>query len=480
MKKRFCSAGINCSHAGIHTFPDCRRPLFLILLIFTVIFHTQAETAKGLKFADAARLAVESSSDLKNEYAAKVLREGAWLWGMRAYLPRLSVSASEDDRVSEIGADSFYKNYSLNMEQLIWDGGRLSLSRKMEKAELDLAGSRIIQMASDIAEAAVSAYRDVLLGRAVLAIQEKTLESLEEQHRILKLEAELGLIRPSDLVDAGITVAMTRLEILSLSLDLEDAETSFAEMLGLEKLPALSEMIDTRKIVRMPAAIEACAMAESRNRELAVLRYSISMRQAELKAATLSWAPSLRLTGSFGISGKQYPLTRYNWSVGLSVDFSAPWLSGNFGAVAGKDPPYDRNARMQQTLTPAPDPASSFSSRSAQLALNMELTRYEAAVKEIHKSAERALRKIEVLDKRRSLALDALQLQAEKYRLAELKLSLGELTRLELMEARLDYAKREASAAEAAAAVLQAERELERLIDIEPGGLSVFTKEGVK
>jgi outer membrane protein TolC len=221
----------------------------------------------------------------------------------------------------------------------------------------------------------------------------------------------------------------------------------------------------------------AMRMAEARNQELAAIRYSLVRRQAEARAASLSWVPSLRITGSFGLSGRRYPLSGYNWSVGLVVDFSSPWLSGNFGASAGGDPPHGKNARLQQTLNPAPEPAAVFSVRQAELALAYERSRYGTALKEIQIAAERGVKKCGLLDQKRILALRALELEAEKFRLAGLRLSLGEITRVELMEARLEYAKREAALAEAAAAVLQAERELERLLDLGPGELSVLAEE---
>jgi len=449
------------------------RYFLLLVFVFTLTpFHARSEP--GLGFADAARMAVEASSQLRNEYTAKALREGAWLWGLRAFLPRLSFSASEDDRVSAIGADAFLKNYSLNLDQLLWDGGRLSLSRKMERTELNLAGNMLKQMAADIAEAAVSAYRDVLQGRTILEIREKTLESLDEQRRILQQEAELGLVRQSDLVEADITVALAELESFSLSMDLEEAEWRLADQLGLENLPLLSEQIDTYRQPKLPASPVVQALAESRNQELASYRFSIAKRQAELKTASLSWIPSLRLTGSFGLNGRQYPLSRYSWSVGLSIEFSLPWLSGNIGATAGRDPPYDRNARLQETLVPAPDPGAVFSVRAAELALTNEREKFAAALKEVRTAAERGVKKCELLDRKRVLALEALKLEGEKFRLAQLKLSLGEITRLDLMEFRLNYAKREAALVEAAAAVLQAERELERLLDLAPGELSAL------
>ena len=453
-----------------------RLPVFLISLLVLVPFPVCSETETELDFAGAARMAVENSGDLRSEYAARALREGAWLWGARAFLPRLSVTASEDDRVSMTGPDSFLKNYSVNMEQLLWDGGRLSLSRRLEKAELNLAGSRLKQMASDIADTAVSSYRDLLQGRRILEIREKTLESLEEQLRILRREADLGLVRSLDLMEAEITVALAGLEILSLAMDMEEAEWRLTDKLGLENLPLLSEQINTERSQKLPAPAKARSFAESRNQELASLRYAIVRRQAELKTASGSWVPSLHLTGSFGLSGRRYPLSRYSWSVGLVIDFSSPWLSGNLGASAGRDPPHDRNARLQQTTVPAPDPGGVFSVRSAELALSHERFRYETALREVRTAAERGVKICALLDRKRILALEALELEGKRFHLAELKLSLGEITRVELMEARLDYAKREAAVVEAAAAVLQGERALERLLDLGPGELSLLAE----
>ena len=460
-----------------------RRLFLLLLLVWTAVFYTAAqvsagETAgytageKGISFTDAARLAVERSEELRSEYAARALREGAWRWGIRAYLPRLSISASEDDRLSEITGDSFLKNYSVNMDQLLWDGGRLSLSRKMERAELDLAGNKLVRMESDYGEAVVSGYRELLLGRNILEISENTRDFMNEQRRLLQREVELGMARPMDLIDAEISVALAELDSFSMAMDLEEAEWKFADRLGLEKLPALSERIDSQRSPDLPSPDVARALVESRNQELAAFRYTIARRQAELKTASLSWIPTLRLTGSFALSGRQYPLSRHSWSVGLVIDFTSPWLSGNFAANTGWDPPYDRNARLQQTAVPAPDPGAIFSVRAAELALNNERSRYQTALKEVLSAADRGIKTCSLLDRKRLLAMEALELEGERFRLAELRLSLGEITRLDLMEIRLDYAKRETAVVEAAAALLEAERQLERLLDLKPGELS--------
>jgi outer membrane protein TolC len=426
----------------------------------------------ALGFADAARMAVAASDDLKHEYANLAIREGAWIWGRRAYLPKLSISVSEDERLSMTGPDSFIKNYSLNLDQLLWDGGRISMSRKIEKAELNLAGSGLEQMAAEIAEGVIDSYRQVLSARTILEIREKTRESLEEQRRILSREIELGLALPLDLSEADITMAEAEIELLSLKLDLREAEQRLAESLGLETLPALSETVDIKRSPKLPSPAQARSLAEAGNPDLTTARYSVERRRVEARYANLSWVPSVRLIGSAGLSGKQYPLTKYTWSVGLSVDFSSPWFSGGLSGTAGWEPPYDRTARLQNTLTPLPDPASGFSPRAAALSLSLENAKYNSAFKEAGRMAENGVERCVFLEKKRVLALEALELEGERYRLSELKLELGQFTRLELMEARLDYAKREVAVVDAAVSLLKGERELERMLGLKPGELS--------
>ena len=446
------------------------------IALLLIILYLPFISVQALNFNEAGRLAVENSFELRNEIAALGLREGIWMWGIRAYIPRIGLMISQEDRLSITGPDSFLKNYSINIDQLVWDGGRLSLSRRIERAELELANRRLVHMASEIAETAVSAYREILYGRMILDIHNNSIASLREQFRILELELDLGLVRPGDLAQAEITLAMYELDIISIILDLEHSERMFSHMLGLDNLPALHEEIDIFGSPQLPELDLALSIAESRNPDLEILRYSIARREAEVRAASFSWLPTIRLNGSFGISGRQFPLSRYNWSVGISIDFSSPWLSGNFGVSTGEDPPFDRNARYNQSLNPLPDPARSFSPQSAALALAEEQYIYETAHREMQASIERLLISIRLLDRRRILSMEVMELEKERYVLSELKLSLGEITRIELMELRLECARKEAAVVEAAVILLQALRELERILDMDYGEINLFSE----
>ena len=68
---------------------------------------------------------------------------------------------------------------------------------------------------------------------------------------------------------------------------------------------------------------------------------------------------------------------------------------------------------------------------------------------------------------------------ARRYTIEEVRLGLGHITRLELMQVYIDCTEREVMAVESAIALMDAERDLERLLDLKPGELAVFARAGL-
>jgi len=444
------------------------------VLICAAALYANDNSHGTLTFAQAADLALASSADLRQARSSHSLKEGAWKWGLRSYFPQMSLSVSENDRLQEIGADSFIKNYGVNFEQLLWDGGKTSMSRKLERMELNLLSGGLNRMALEIVDQTLSAYRNVLSSRAILEIRKSALVVLEEQRRILNEEVLLGLALPVDLAGADINLSSAKLDIISLQIDLAETERQFAEILGLESLPVLSEKVDINRSIILPSAAAAGTLARERNPDLVNARFSITKKQTEVKYASNSWMPNLRLTGNFGLTGQRYPLTRFNWSVGINVDFSGPWLQNRTGAQAGWEPPYDRTAMFQNSLSLLPDPASSFGIKQAQLALALEREKYNTLFERIGRVAANAVEKCALAEQKRVLSLETVKLGAEKCRIEEIRLELGHITRFELMETLIEQTQREISTVQAAVSLLEAERELERFLDLRPGELAMF------
>jgi outer membrane protein TolC len=435
-----------------------------------------AGAPESMSFEDAARMAVEASLELRSQYIQRALKEGAWKAGLRAYLPRLSLSVSEDDRLSLIGADSFQKAYSVSLDQLLWDGGRTSSTRAVERAELAILGSDLERMASGIAAQALSAYRTVLSLRLLLEIREASAASLDEERRILAEEYRLGLALESDLAEAELTADGAFLERSAAELELVEAELALAGILGTETLPPLAESVDLRRGTVLPDLDRAVLLAREQNPDLLGARLGIARRQAEARWQERSWMPSVRINTGFSLSGQKYPLTRSSWTVGLTVNFSSPLLSGTVSGSAGWDPPYDRSMRLGSSVSPLEDPAAALTGKSAGLALALETEQYRKNFVDMERTITLALEKCRILDQRRILSLEAASLTARRTALTGLRLSLGQTRRVDLMEDRLEQAEAEVRAVEAAVSLLEAERELEELLALKPGGLAAFAQ----
>jgi len=454
------------------------RKIVSILVFFIIVGKAGANDLNdSLTFAEANDLAIAASTDLRHSRSSQALLERAWRWGFRAYFPQISLTASENDRLQKLGPDSFIKNYGVSLDQLLFDGGRTRMSRRLEKAELELSSSRLDRMASDIGESAIAAYRNVLSSRTILEIRKEALVVLEEQRRILNEEVNLGLALEIDLASADINLSDARLGIYSLELDLTEMEKQFAELLGLEELPILTERVDIYRSINLPEAMSAAAIAKENNPDLVEARFSITKRRAELRYVSNLWIPTLRLVGSFGVSGQHYPLTRYNWSVGINIEFAGPWIQNRAGFQMGWEPPHDNTAMLQNSFTPLPNPASAIGKDQARLALELELEKYDIVLERIGRIAANAVEKCSYAEQRRLLALQAVEIGRERCRIEEVRLGLGHITRLKLMETLIEQTQREVAAIEAATALLEAERELERFLDLRPGELETIVSE---
>ena len=445
--------------------PFCLSFFFCAYLAHGQVFR------EGITFRDAANLAVAASQELHNEAAARAIRQGAWLLGRRAYFPKLTLQASEDERLSWYQADSFQKNYSVNVDQLLFDGGRLASSRRLERAELELGASRIETMSGEVGESAVNAYRGILTNRALMEIRKTGFTSLKAQRSVLKTEVELGLALQSELDEADISIAEAQIEMMSLELDMAEMNEQFLTLISMEKMPVLVEKIDVYRSATLPDKNKAVSLALERNQELKAAVLSIRQKKEESRFAALSWIPTLRATGSFSVAGNQYPLTKYTWSAGLSVEFANPWFSSNTSATAGFQGRNDKTARVAGTFIPAPDPASSLSARQAKLALAYEQQKYTQALEQTARSVKMAIEKCMFADNRRRLALETSRIAKNKLELFKIKRRLGQITSLELIEAQTECTQKEIALVQAATALLAGERELEKLLDLQPGEL---------
>jgi outer membrane protein TolC len=448
----------------------CKRSasFALVLLLAAPRLFPGERDGGALSFAEAGQRAVENSAELRYRSAALAVQEGAWVLGRRAFLPRLTFSAFEDDRLSMFAPDSFQKNFTLGLEQLVFDGGRLRTARKIEKAKLAAAAAQLESERGDVFEAALAAYREILLLRETHEIRLHALTGLEKQRRVMETRRELGMALKAEIAEFDLSLMETRITLQQAALELEEAEARFAQMLGEKTLPPLAEKIDVARPARAMDALTARNTALERNDQLEAARLGIKEKEVEAKYAARSWIPSLKANGAFTLRGERYPLTQHSWSIGLTLEFETPFLSGSAGGAAGFEGRDTKTARLQTSVQPLPNPAAYPLSHEPKLALALLRERYALLFESLGRSAELAAEQCRMSDKRRELAIEAARLADEKLSLAELRFELGQLTLVELLEIQNERTQKHIAAAAAAAALLSAERALEKLLNLPP------------
>jgi outer membrane protein TolC len=266
------------------------------------------------------------------------------------------------------------------------------------------------------------------------------------------------------------------LDLDKQTVDTEEAERQLMDLLGVQTLPPLGETIDLgEKTVYLDPEI-AGSVGRAVNPQLTMARHSILKRKAELRALAMAWIPNLKLTGDFSVSGKQYPLTHYAWTVGAVIQVSTPYLSGSAQGSGGMDGPYDKTARLRSNAEALPDPASGLDVPAAQLALRQEEQNYELLVGQVERKIKTAVKVCRLLEQKRDLAAQAVRVGQQKRQLLEVRSNLGQITRLELMKGQIETVKREEALVSAAVDLLGAERDLEILLDLSPGDLGNFSR----
>lgn len=427
-----------------------------------------------LSAAEIAEMAVENSLELKADKNSIDIRVGAWRLGVRGFLPRIEASTGSDERLSVYSTDSFGKSLSVSVTQPIWDGGRLASARSLESAAIALARAELERKSRVVGEAAIAASREVVNTGARLEIKRSSHESAVKQRPILVTEIELGLAMPEELIKVETSLAEMELELTQAELELSNAQAELAEALCVDKVPELSEQLIRDKPILSMKPQFVRMIAVERSPELTMARFGIAQKKAEYMASKFSWLPKVGLKVSGFTSGSTYPLTKATWSVGLTIDFAGPYLSGAVSTQLGGEQSASYTARTNNRLELLPDPALSLSARQAEYALELENEGYFIRLAQVERSARVALVTYENAILSRTITTRAYQLAESNLQLTALKVGLGQVVRSELLKAELERASSEAELVDAVSALEAAERGLEHLFDIAPGSLAAF------
>lgn len=138
----------------------------------------------------------------------------------------------------------------------------------------------------------------------------------------------------------------------------------------------------------------------------------------------------------------------------------------------------EKNSSSGVSFDPAPDPSGLFGLENTKLTLLQEKEKFRMTVLNLRKNAELQLSRYYLAEKRRDIAQKNLEISNESLELAKFRQSLGLALPNEVFDAGLDVNQKELELLDRIVEFLAAERELERLLDLEPGALLTLFQGG--
>lgn len=345
------------------------------------------------------------------------------------------------------------------------------MSRSLERADLAVATADHERSRRLVGEAAITAYRSVLASRARLAIRRASIDVAVDERAIIAAQLARGLATAGDLSDAEVQLAGMEVELAQATMATRLAEEELIEALGLESMPELGDELSLVSVCPAIDAERAADIAAERSPEVVAARHDVVKKKAAQKAAATSWLPTIGISASGQASGTSLPLTRASWSVGLSVDFAGPLASGGSAATMGGESPSDQSAQTQYHLSVLPDPAGMLNAPAAAVDCALAEELLTRLIAKARRAARTAVVALKLAEQTRNAAARALGLADDRMAQEVLRASIGQAVHLEVVRAELARSEKAIDLVDAAAAMVAAARELEKLLDLAPGDL---------
>ena len=188
------------------------------------------------------------------------------------------------------------QGYGATITQNLFDG--FQTSNKTRQAEiLVLAARQVLRgIEQTVLFNGVTAYMNLLRDGAILDLQRRNQEVLEEQLRQTRVRMEAGNVTATDVSQAETRLNVARTQVFAAEANFESSRAAYREVIGMDsgKLAAATT-VDRFIPPRMP---EAIARATANNPAVTAAQYNVDGATLQTKIIEGSLYPSVNIVGS--------------------------------------------------------------------------------------------------------------------------------------------------------------------------------------
>jgi outer membrane protein len=251
---------------------------------------------------------------------------------LSGYRPRVSATASGTEQYLDTltrpttpggpnvrsKGEVFVHSYGGTITQTLFNGFQTANRTRQAESQVSAARETLRLTEQNVLLAAVTAYMNLLRDIAILDLQRRNVEVLQEQLRQTRDRFNVGEVTRTDVAQSESRLAQGRSSMLTAESNVNTSRSSYRQVIGVEA----GRLAPGTPVDRLSPARLAAAVAEARARHPSVTTamFNIDAALLQVKIAEGSLYPSLSLVGSaqksFGSTSSLNTLESLSASVG--------------------------------------------------------------------------------------------------------------------------------------------------------------------
>lgn len=456
--------------------------IFLYFLIFSLIqIYTQVHLY-GPEQA-ATFVIANSYSNLLNKQSLDAAYKSA-RFSVGQFLPSFNFSWSEDDTKKIGSTDTSVKSFSVNVSQLLYDGGKTKLTYTMNKVGAYYKIKEYEQSINELKLKAINQFNSCILLQKQIEIQENLEENAQLQLAIIEEEYKLGEALESDYLEYLISYKKIQDKKKQYQRDYNTQLLNFKLLLNIENETELvlyptERMKDINTSYYLePLTKNLWSIFKSVNPSLRKEKTELYYKEKEYDFSKKTYLPQVQFLGGVSFSGEDYPLYAPQYTAKIEVSFNNnPLIPIKYNVGAGFE--NDRITNLNHTTQTSIAVHPEYFINQSSLKIALEAKRQE--VKDVEKSMFQSLyNKICAhdlnIDIQKRLE-ETLELQKKRLEISKQELTTGQIKRIDYLEALEDIAQTQIQIIELISSIESNVMELEIELGLDFGRLQNVCKE---
>jgi outer membrane protein TolC len=328
-----------------------------LIFLFLIIMFANSASMLSLDIVSAQIMAIQNNSEIKISRMTRNLNQRSYIFGYSKYFPQFSTNFSFSNNViygikeniARLYTDPYLINVTLNVDQMIFDGGESISSSIFKYYELGINGIELSEKEEKIKSDTENQYSEIVFTKDKIEEQKRSLEIMQKDSITYKKKADLGVITQIEYKEFLLQINEQELSLITSQKEYYFLLIAFKQLLNLDPdleldLTTPIEIKNTEiKDDLYEVFLKKALYNTSKSNSTKLAYYKSQTKQA---MTYLTLLPKLSMKFSYTFEGNNFPLNKKNWDLSFKVAWDLPLFPINANSSV-KFPSDNKDSQKQ-------------------------------------------------------------------------------------------------------------------------------------